>query len=96
MRAIQAEAKAGSASTLAWVLMPDHFHWLLQLGNADLNHVLRRVKSRSTLEFKRVQELPWALWQKHFYDRALRMDEEVAAAARYVICNPLRRVSTHL
>lgn len=76
--------------------MPDHCHWLLQVGKADLNHVLRRVKSRSTLEFKRAHEWPWALWQKHFYDRALRMDEEVAAAARYVICNPLSRVSTHL
>jgi hypothetical protein len=30
------------------------------------------------------------VWQKGFYDRALRSDEDVAAVARYIVANPLR------
>ena len=35
------------ATSLCWVVMPDHFHWLFQLGQCDLEKLLRQVKSRS-------------------------------------------------
>ena len=35
------------ATSLCWVVMPDHFHWLLQLGQCDLEKLLQQVKSRS-------------------------------------------------
>jgi hypothetical protein len=31
------------------------------------------------------------LWQRAFYDHALRKDEDVRQIARYIIANPLRR-----
>jgi hypothetical protein len=31
------------------------------------------------------------LWQRGFHDHALRQDDDLAAAARYVIANPVRR-----
>jgi REP element-mobilizing transposase RayT len=31
-----------------------------------------------------------ALWQKAFYDHALRKDEDVQNIARYIVANPLR------
>ena len=88
--AMKAEGQCGSAKTLAWVLMPDHFHWLLSLGAVDLNVLVRRFKSRSSRAFKQRFDWPGPLWQKNFHDRALRRDDDVAAAARYVLCNPIR------
>ena len=30
------------------------------------------------------------LWQRGYHDRALRRDEDLKAAARYIVMNPLR------
>ena len=30
------------------------------------------------------------VWQKGYFDRALRYEEDLKAAARYIIANPLR------
>ena len=42
----------GAIRSLAWVVMPDHFHWLVELGPVSLKHLMRRVKSRSTMNHK--------------------------------------------
>jgi len=80
----------GSARSLAWVVMPDHFHWLVALGPMTLRQLMRRVKSRSTLLINRHQGRCGQLWQKGFHDRALRREEDVQAVARYIIMNPKR------
>ncbi|HEB85657.1 MAG TPA: hypothetical protein ENI68_01375, partial [Gammaproteobacteria bacterium] len=48
IRELRGSTHLFGAGTLAWVLMPDHLHWLLSLeGDARLADVLRRFKSRS-------------------------------------------------
>ena len=37
----------GHCQWLAWVLMPDHFHGLLQLQHNDLSNVIKKLKGRS-------------------------------------------------
>src|SRR5438132_13804120 len=39
----------GWTDSLAWVVMPDHFHWLLQLQDKTLAELMCRIKSRSSL-----------------------------------------------
>ena len=77
--------------TLAFVLMPDHLHWLLALQAASLSGVVRRFKSTSA----RAICCPAAIdgqriWQPGYHDHALRRDDDVLGAARYVIANPVR------
>ncbi|WP_150803389.1 REP-associated tyrosine transposase [Pseudomonas fluorescens] len=78
------------ANSLAWVVMPDHFHWLLQLRERTLAELMCRVKSRSSLTVKQTMGRRGRLWQKGYHDRAARQDEDVKNLARYVVCNPLR------
>ncbi|KJK03985.1 REP-associated tyrosine transposase [Pseudomonas tussilaginis] len=76
-------------SSLAWVIMPDHFHWLFTLQDSELSQVLCRVKSRSSLAINRARNSNGRLWQKGFYDTAIRT-EDVRGAARYIVANPIR------
>ena len=76
--------------TLAWVIMPDHLHWLMIPGTEALDAVVRRVKSRSARSIHRVFGTRGTLWQKGYHDRAVRKDEDIRAMARYIIANPLR------
>ena len=83
--------REGRCSWLAWVLMPDHFHGLLVLGWGDsLSGLMRRLKGRSAREWNRRFGSKGPLWQPNFHDRALRIEEDRRALARYVIGNPVR------
>jgi REP element-mobilizing transposase RayT len=86
-----ARALASSpVETLAWVLMPDHLHWLLQLHDATLGDVVREMKSRSARSVNAWLARTGKVWQKGFHDHAVREEEDLREMARYVIANPLR------
>ncbi|WP_026186131.1 REP-associated tyrosine transposase [Thioalkalivibrio thiocyanodenitrificans] len=73
------------ALTLAFVVMPDHLHWLMQLHGSDaLQRVVGRVKSISA------RRLNGCIWQAGFYDHAVRHEEDLVGLARYVVANPVR------
>ncbi|PVE08416.1 transposase [Limnohabitans sp. Rim28] len=73
------------ASTLAFVVMPDHLHWLMQLGEgATLSQVVRGVKSLTS------HRLGYPIWQRGYHDRAVRHEEDLKAMSRYIIANPIR------
>lgn len=78
------------ANSLAWVVMPDHFHWLIELKSSDLGMLMRRVKSGSALAITRAKNQQFKLWQKGYHDRAIRQESEIIQAARYIIANPIR------
>ncbi|WP_141064845.1 REP-associated tyrosine transposase [Pseudomonas lactucae] len=80
----------GLVTSLAWVIMPDHFHWLFELQNATLPQVMRQVKSRSTLTINRARRTQGAFWQSGYHDHAARAEEDLIRIARYIIANPLR------
>ncbi len=76
--------------SLAWVIMPDHLHWLITLQSGDLSALMRGIKGRSALALNRVLHSQGAVWQPGFHDRALRKDEDLQSLARYIVANPLR------
>ncbi len=80
----------GDATSLAWVVMPDHFHWLVELHNGDLTRLMQRTKSRSARAVNKARQSFGVLWQKGYFDRALRREEDLKAMARYIVANPLR------
>jgi REP element-mobilizing transposase RayT len=73
------------AETLAFVVMPDHLHWLMALGKLrELSSVVGTLKSLST------RRLCGPVWQPGFHDHAVRKNEDLPALARYIVANPLR------
>ncbi|AYN14894.1 transposase [Pseudomonas monteilii] len=85
----QAERELACKS-LAWVVMPDHVHWLIQLNDSTLSSLMRRFKSRSSHALYQQGMKREKVWQAGYQDHALRQEEDVRKIARYVICNPLR------
>ena len=76
--------------SLAWVVMPDHFHWLIELKHSALPYVMARTKSRITFALNRSIGRDGSLWQHGFHDRAIRREEDLQTVARYIVANPLR------
>ncbi|KMM84533.1 REP element-mobilizing transposase RayT [Pseudomonas taetrolens] len=80
----------GIVISKAWVVMPDHFHWLIELQNKTLGELMCRIKSRSSVNINRLTKTHERVWRKGYYDRVLRQEDDVKAAARYIIQNPIR------
>lgn len=80
----------GIATSIAWVVMPDHFHWLVELHNGDLPKLMQVTKSRCARRINQQRGFSAPVWQKGYFDRALRRDEDLKVMARYIIANPLR------
>jgi REP element-mobilizing transposase RayT len=79
----------GLAKSLAWVVMPDHFHWLVELENCSLRKLMRQTKSLITRDVNLSNGRGGPLWQQGYHDRALRREEDLVKLARYVVANPL-------
>jgi REP element-mobilizing transposase RayT len=78
------------AATLAWVVMPDHFHWLIQLKDHPLSQVVARVKSAGNHLVNKALARSGSIWQRGYHDRAIRREEDLKAVARYIVLNPVR------
>lgn len=77
--------------SFAWVIMPDHLHWLFQLNEPlSLSELVKTLKARSSLAINAHIGRQGQVWQRGFHDHAIRDDEDLQAVARYIIANPLR------
>ena len=89
--ALRYQQEVGNARTLAFVVMPDHLHWLVELGERlPLSEVVGTVKAYSARRMRQLAGVEGRLWQAGFHDHAVRAEEDLRALARYVIYNPVR------
>ena len=92
VRAFAFQHQQGNVEGHAFVVMPDHFHWLITLADQrSLSDVMRAVKawsSRAINEARGTKGEP--VWQRGYHDRAMRREDDLLHAARYIVANPLR------
>ena len=82
--------RAGFSHSLAWVVMPDHLHWLMALRKGTLADCMSLLKSRSSRLLNHQLGRRGALWQHGYHDHAVRTDESLHEKAMYIMANPVR------
>ncbi len=88
MRNTQLEHKIES---LAWVIMPDHLHWLFILKEPNkISDFMQLVKGRSSRHINQFPNRNRPLWQVGYYEHAVRKEEDFRSIGRYIVANPLR------
>ena len=80
----------GLTQSLAYVVMPDHIHWLVELRAFSLDYIMQRFKSSSALQVNRMLGQSGRFWQSSYHDHAIRSDESLFRHAMYVLGNPVR------
>ena len=73
----------------AAVVMPDHLHFVGQLGDSTLARVMHSLKSFSANKLA-AAGVSSPVWQDGYHDHGLRKDEGYRARVAYVLQNPLR------
>ncbi|MFE3969609.1 transposase [Stenotrophomonas sp. YIM B13575] len=90
IEALRTVERTGRTCSLAWVIMPDHLHWLIQLRSGTLAGCMQILKSRSGRSIGRYVDADTPIWQPGYYDHALRSDECLRMQAMYIAANPVR------
>ncbi len=69
-----------------YVFMPDHLHVMLEgmSCNSDSRKALIKFKQKTSVMYGKI-------WQKDFYDRILREDENIYHHLLYIANNPVRK-----
>jgi putative transposase len=74
---------------LTYCFMPDHLHFLLEgTEKTDLKEFIRVFKQMTSYYSNNDNGI---LWQRSYYDRILRRDEDSVTVAQYILNNPVRR-----
>ena len=89
-----------------WVLMPNHFHGIIVIAADDgrggsrtaptgkpkpLGQLVGAFKTVSTKRINRLRDTPGTpVWQRNYYERVLRNDDELTRARDYIANNPIK------
>jgi len=85
------QEKLGGCRSLAFEVMPDHFHWLVQLTAArTLQELVGSLKGRSARRINMIRGVSGRVWQPGFHDHAIRRETAVENLANYLLLNPVR------
>jgi REP element-mobilizing transposase RayT len=83
--------RAEWSRTFAYVVMPDHLHWLFELGQAKtLDRLMCSINGFTSRKISRNGIAHGGIWQDGYHDRAIRDFEDLRAISRYIVANPLR------
>ena len=84
-------ARTFGFAVIAYCVMPDHFHALVEGTAADaaLKRFMKRWKQATGFQWKR-QGHRDCLWQEGYFDHILREGDQPERVARYIIANPVR------
>jgi REP element-mobilizing transposase RayT len=77
------------ARCLAWALMPNHAHLVLQTERGELSRVMRRINTGYASRFNRVYARRGYVFQNRFRSRVVTGDSDLTGLIRYVHLNPL-------
>jgi REP element-mobilizing transposase RayT len=76
---------------VAWCVMPNHVHVVCRLlPGQELSKVLQGWKSFTSRKANAILGQSGAFWQREYYDRLIRDEDELERAIRYVVSNPKR------
>ncbi len=99
-RCIARERARRPFTTLAWVVLPEHMHWIWRLpeGDPDFATRWRRIKTdfslgiaknerRCSVRHKRRER---GIWQRRYWEHAIRDETDLHRHVDYVHFNPVK------
>ena len=75
---------------LAWVVMPNHVHALIQVGDTPLSKIIRNWKSIVAVKANKILGRTGDFWQLDYWDTFMRDEAQKIKAVRYIENNPVK------
>ena len=75
---------------LAWVVMPNHVHTLIEIMQTPLAEILHGWKSYTAKAANHLLRRSGDFWQSEYFDRYIRDEEHLCKVVRYIENNPVK------
>jgi putative transposase len=76
---------------IAWVVMPDHFHAIIDTRNGDLSRIMQQFKLIFAALYRKRQGIfNGRVWQNRFWDHIIRDESDLRNHIDYIHYNPVR------
>jgi len=76
----------------AWVLMSDHFHAIVNVGDSDISTIMHRFKITYSKRY-RMRHNSGRVWQNRFWDHLIRDQRDLNHHLDYIHYNPVNHGS---
>lgn len=90
---VMREVKSETGFTmLGYVILSDHFHWLIRTVTLDFSAIMQSVKLRFTRRLKRdIADRDFkGCWQRRFWDHVIRDEDDFKHHLDYIHFNPVK------
>jgi putative transposase len=77
-------------SCLAYCLMPNHYHLLIQTREANLSHGMHTLNATYARMFNAAHGRVGHVFQQRFHAEPIGREEHLLEALRYIVLNPVR------
>ena len=74
---------------LAWVVMPNHVHALIKVGDTPLSDIIQNWKSIVAVKANKLLGRTGDFWQLDYWDTFMRDEAQTRKAIRYIENNPV-------
>ncbi len=93
-RVVQKTRERHPFNLSAYAILPDHFHWLVELPEEQPNFstVMQQFKWKFTVEYRKIHEVEpgFSPWQKRFWDHVIRDERDWENHIDYIHWNPVK------
>ncbi len=82
---------------IAWVVLPDHFHILIDPGKNNLSGIMRKIKLSFSVKFRNLNNIQKSrIWQNRFWDHIIRDENDMNRHIDYIHYNPVKHGYTYI
>jgi putative transposase len=90
-RAMEIADKQIPFKNIAGVILPEHFHTIIDPGDGDLSEIIKRIKLSFGGQYRdRYGLKSGRLWQLRFWDHVIRNTRDMNRHIDYIHYNPVR------
>jgi putative transposase len=75
---------------LAWVIMPNHVHFLIKIGETSLTKIIKELKRFTARQANAMLRRDGAFWDKDYFDTYMRDADHESKTYRYIENNPVK------
>ena len=89
--AIQRVKNEYDFNLLAWCILPDHFHILIDPIKSQTSSIMRRIKLSFSSKYRRsIANKSGRVWQYRFWDHQIRSQSDLNRHIDYIHYNPVK------
>jgi REP-associated tyrosine transposase len=74
----------------AWVVMPNHLHFLVKAGETPLSKIVKELKRYTAREANKILRRTGAFWCEDYFDTYMRGEQHESKTWRYIENNPVK------